>query len=83
MLPCRPKCADVERFIGCCPEPDMRVQGYCFGKITACQKFPVVVGEMGSRMIDCRNPCNTRQPNCMAAEMQVRGSVTHAATFTT
>ncbi len=47
-------------------------QGYCYNGTAACQRFPVIIGEMGSRMVDCRNPCNTRTPNCMDAEMQAR-----------
>lgn len=38
-----------------------------------CQRFPVLVGEIGSRMRDCRNPCNNRgpeEPTCMKDEMQ-------------
>ena len=49
----------------------MAVQGYCSVDGRVCQKFPVMIGEIGSRMRDCRNPCNNRKPNCMAMEMQV------------
>jgi len=50
------------------------VQGYCHENGGACRRFPVLVGELGSRMRDCRNPCNNRDAdvgNCMQDEMQV------------
>ena len=44
------------------------VQGYCVGK--KCQRFPIVIGEFGSRLHDCRNGCASRVPNCMKIEME-------------
>jgi hypothetical protein len=43
------------------------VQGYCYNG--ACQKFPVVLGEFGSRMRDCRNRCAAA--GCMGLELSV------------
>jgi hypothetical protein len=50
-------------------------QGYCHEGGSKCQRFPVLVGEIGSRMRDCRNPCNNRGEgahDCMKDEMQAR-----------
>ena len=49
------------------------MQGYCHEDGGACQRFPILIGEIGSRMRDCRNPCNNRGPelpSCMRDEMQ-------------
>ena len=46
-------------------------QGYCNSNGSVCQKFPVLIGELGSRLCDCRNGCNNRSPNCMTGELQV------------
>ena len=45
-------------------------QGYCVG--STCQRFPVTIGEFGSRLRDCRNGCASRQPNCMSIDLKVR-----------
>lgn len=46
------------------------MQGYCSGG--TCQKFPVVLGEFGSRMRDCRNRCAAA--GCMPLELSVSSS---------
>ena len=43
------------------------MQGYCSGG--TCQKFPVIFGEFGSRMRDCRNRCAVA--GCMPLELSV------------
>jgi hypothetical protein len=43
------------------------MQGYCYGG--TCQKFPVIFGEFGSRMRDCRNRCAVA--GCMPLELSV------------
>mmetsp|Transcript_3804 Transcript_3804/g.10936 ORF Transcript_3804/g.10936 Transcript_3804/m.10936 type:complete len:758 (-) Transcript_3804:1267-3540(-) len=42
-------------------------KGYCYNG--NCQRFPVVIGEMGSRLRDCRNRCAVA--NCMYDELTV------------
>jgi hypothetical protein len=46
-----------------------KLQGYC--RDGHCRRFPVLIGEIGSRLRDCRNPCNNREPTCMVSELQV------------
>ncbi len=43
-------------------------KGYCLSN-GVCQKFPIVVGELGSYLKDCRNRCVT--DNCMVDELTV------------
>lgn len=45
------------------------LQGFCHEG--HCRRFPVLVGELGSRLRDCRNPCANREPKCMDLELQV------------
>ncbi len=44
-------------------------QGFCHDG--HCRRFPVLVGEVGSYLRDCRNPCNNRKPDCMTLELEV------------
>lgn len=46
------------------------LQGFCNGAV--CQKFPIVIGEFGGYMRDCRNRCAKANPNCMQLELNVR-----------
>ena len=47
-----------------------RSQGFCNGR--DCQAFPIVIGEFGGYMRDCRNRCAKANPNCMTLELNVR-----------
>jgi hypothetical protein len=46
------------------------LQGFCNGN--DCQAFPIVIGEFGGYMRDCRSRCAKANPNCMALELNVR-----------
>lgn len=45
------------------------LQGFCNGN--DCQAFPIVIGEFGGYMKDCRSRCAKANPNCMALELNV------------
>lgn len=51
------------------------MQGFCHEG--HCRRFPVLVGELGSRLRDCQNPCNNREPKCMELELQVIKNAMH------
>lgn len=40
--------------------------GYCYNG--SCQRFPIVIGEFGSRMRDCRNRCSIA--GCLEMELK-------------
>lgn len=60
-----------------CPPLDAlassHAQGFCHEG--HCRRFPVLVGELGSRLRDCRNPCANREPSCMELELRVRARI--------
>lgn len=46
------------------------LQGYCYNG--SCLKLPIVIGEFGGYLRDCRNRCASANPNCMTLELNVR-----------
>lgn len=53
----------------------MLLQGYCFRGV--CKRFPIVLGEFGSRLSDCRNRCTAA--GCMDMELKVHAAATAAS----